>query len=60
LTSGDPREGWVFVAWLVAAMSMLARRLGKRWGRWTAGLAVLAAAIAAFGLLVIVELQPFL
>ena len=58
---GDPREGWMALAWLVAAMSLLAWQLGGRrgrmmsGGRWAAGLAVVAAATAVFGLLVFAQ-----
>lgn len=51
LTSGVPAEGWIATASLVTAMSLLVRRVGKRWGRWAAGLAVVAAAVAIVGLL---------
>jgi hypothetical protein len=57
LSSSDAREGWVTAAWLIAGMSMLVRRAGKRWGRWTAGLALLAATIAILGLLVGLDLN---
>jgi len=50
-TMHEPREGWVIVALLVAAMSFLARRTGGRWGRWSAGLAMVAAAVAILTLL---------
>jgi|GEM_PF-1698196 len=50
-TTHEPREGWVIVALLVAAMSFLARRTGGRWGRWSAGLAMVAASVAILGLL---------
>ncbi len=51
LSSGGSSENWIAIAWLITAMSMLARRAARRWGRWTAGLAVMAAAAAIFGLL---------
>jgi hypothetical protein len=56
LTSGDAREAWMAVAWLIAAMSLLARRTGRRWQIWTAGLAVGAAAVAVLGLLAAMHL----
>ena len=58
----DPREGWMAIAWLVAAMSLLAWQLGGRrgkimsGGRWAAGLALVAAATVVFGLLNLVQL----
>ncbi len=55
-----PREGWVIVALLVAAMSFLARRTGGRWGRWTAGLVMVAAAVAILGLLTGIDLLRYL
>jgi hypothetical protein len=57
LTSGDLREAWLLIAWLVAAMSLLAWQLEERGGRWAAVLAVVAAAIVLFGLLVLPDLQ---
>ena len=47
----EPPAGWTLVALLVAAMSYLARRIQGRWGRWTAGLAMVAALVAFLGLL---------
>ncbi len=60
LGSGDPREGWIAATWLVAAMSLLAWRLEKHPGRWAAVLAVVAAATAIVGLLVIPDLRQML
>jgi hypothetical protein len=51
LTSGVPAEGWIAAAALITAMSLLVRRVGKRWGRWAAGFAVLAAVVSVLGLL---------
>jgi hypothetical protein len=48
---GQSGSGWAIVALLVAAMSYLTRRAGDRWGRWAAGLAIVAAVIAMLGLL---------
>ena len=49
--SGDSREGWMAVTWLLAATSWLAWRLGKRAGRWAAVLAMMAAVVTIVGLL---------
>jgi hypothetical protein len=57
LTSGIPAEGWIVTASLIAAMSLLVRRVGKRWGRWAAGFAVLAAAVAILGVLAAADLS---
>jgi hypothetical protein len=51
LTSSDSRTGWAAATWLIAAIGMLARRKGGRWGRWTAALAMLGAVVAILGLL---------
>lgn len=59
LTGGDPRVGWIAIAWLIAIMSLLARRTGKRWGRWTASLAAAAAAVAILSLLAVTDLRGF-
>lgn len=60
LTSGDPREEWMAVTWLVAALSLLAWRLEKWAGRWAAGLAVVAAIVALFGLLILLDMRRLL
>ncbi len=69
LTSGDPRIGWIAITWLVAAMSELAWQLDRRLpvsdhkdheGRWAAGLAIVAAAVAIFGLLALEDLLHLL
>jgi hypothetical protein len=58
---GDSHEGWMAIAWLVAAMSLLAWQLGSRRGklmsgrRWAAGLAVVAEATVVLGLLILVQ-----
>ena len=57
LSSGDPREGWMAMAWLVAAMSLSAWQLEDRRGRWAAVWAVTASAIVLLGLLVVLDLQ---
>lgn len=59
-TIRGPREGWVVVALLITAMSFLARRTGGRWGRWTAGLVMVAAAVAILGLLSGIDLLHYL
>jgi hypothetical protein len=51
LSSGDPREGWMAVAWIVAAMSWLGWWLSERGSRWAAVLAGLAALVAIWSLL---------
>ena len=51
--SGDDSLAWIAIAWLIVAMSHLARRLGRRWGRWAAGLAISAAVTVLVGLLVL-------
>lgn len=48
LTSGDPREGWMALIWLLTAMSLLAGQLPRHRRRWVVGLAVLAAANVLF------------
>jgi len=60
LSSGDPREGWMAITWLVAANSLLAWRLEKRPGRWAAALAVLAAMAALLGLFLVMEVRRLL
>jgi hypothetical protein len=60
LSGGDPRDAWMGIAWLVAASSWLAWRLEDGAGRWSAGLAVLAAAAAVFGLLAVPDLYRLL
>ncbi len=57
LTTGDPRETWMALVWLLAAMSLSAWQLERHRGRWAAGLAGVAAATLLFGLLLLVELQ---
>lgn len=52
LASEDTLFGWVAITWLVTAMSLLARRTGRKWGPWTAGLAVTAAVVVLLGLLI--------
>lgn len=51
-TSGDPREIWLAITWLVTATSLLAWQMEKRAAKWAAALAVLAAAFA-FGCLLV-------
>ena len=46
LASGDPRTGWLAVAWLLAAMSRQAWRLGWYPARWAAVLSIVAALVA--------------
>jgi hypothetical protein len=42
---------WIAVVWLIAGMSMLARRTGNRGLRWTASLAIVAALVVVLGML---------
>lgn len=69
LADGDLRVGWCAVAWLLLAMSELAWRLDRpllrsgkdqNRGRWSASLAVVAAATAILGLLVVTDLLRLL
>jgi hypothetical protein len=55
LTFGSNGDGllWMATTWLIAAMSHVARRVGKKWGRWTAGLAIAAAVTGLVGLLLL-------
>jgi hypothetical protein len=55
LTS-DQRQVWMAVSWIVAGMALVAGELENRAERWTAGLAVIAALIVIFGLLVVPDL----
>lgn len=48
------------VAWLVSWISLLSWHLGKRAVQWAAGLAVLTAGIAIFGLLGVSDLTQVL
>jgi hypothetical protein len=57
LTSGDPREVWMVIAWLVAAGSSLAWQLEKHSRRWAAGLSVVTALIAVLSALVLTNLR---
>jgi hypothetical protein len=57
LAGGNPREAWMAVTWLIAAMSLLAWQLDGRRGRWAAGLVLLAAAAVLVGLLFPVDLS---
>ena len=50
LGGGNPREVWMAVAWLTAAMSLLAWQLDGRRGGWAVGLALVAAAAVLVGL----------
>jgi hypothetical protein len=56
----DPRVAWFAATWLLAAASALARYLPQRRGRWAAGLAVAAAAIAIFGLVFLGDVRHLL
>jgi hypothetical protein len=51
LTSAGSHQSWAAIAWLAAAMSFLAQRTGEGGGRWTAGLAIIAATAVVIGLL---------
>lgn len=57
LAAGDPRQTWMGATWLAAAMSLLAWQLERRGERTATALAVLAAAMALFGLLALPDLQ---
>jgi hypothetical protein len=57
LAVGNPREVWMAVAWLTAAMSLLAWQLDGSRGRWPAGLALVAAAAVLVGLLFPMDLS---
>jgi hypothetical protein len=56
LPSGDARQVWMAVAWLVSAMSLIAWQADSRTSRWAAGLALVAAAAVLVGLLVPADL----
>jgi hypothetical protein len=58
--AGDPRSGWMAVAWLLALISWLAWRLAGRGSRWVAAFALFAALAANVGLLVAAQLQNWL
>lgn len=60
LTSGDPRELWLAITWLTAAMSLLAWQLEGHRGRLAAGLALVAALNATFCLVLLPHLQSLL
>jgi ABC-type transport system involved in cytochrome c biogenesis permease subunit len=60
LTGGDPREVWMAITWLAAAMSQLAWQLEGHRGRWAAGLALVAASSVVFGLVLLTQLQSLL
>jgi ABC-type transport system involved in cytochrome c biogenesis permease subunit len=57
LSGGDPRQVWMAITWLAAAMSLLAWQLDAHRARWAGGLAVVAAGSMLFGLLFLVDLQ---
>lgn len=58
--TGDPRTAWLAAAWLAALAAVWSYRLGERSGRWTAALAVGAAALAVTGLLAVADLRLLL
>jgi hypothetical protein len=60
LGSCDPREAWIALAWLLAATGSSARFLEHKWRRWTAGLAVLAAALLLFGVLGLADVHSLI
>ena len=60
LASGDPREVWLAIAWLAAAMSQLAWHLEGHRGRWVAGLAFVAASCVVFCLVSLAQIQSLL
>jgi hypothetical protein len=51
MSSGDPREAWLAVTWFVSAMSGLVRGWTPGSQRWAGVLALLAAAVVTYGLL---------
>jgi hypothetical protein len=51
VSGGDPREAWLAGAWLLTGASLLAWQLERRAGRWSAGLAGVAAMFTVVGLL---------
>jgi hypothetical protein len=53
LVGGDPRQLWMTITWLLAAMSLLAWQLEGAAARWAAALAGLAATVAVVGLLAV-------
>jgi hypothetical protein len=60
LLGSSAHEGWAAGAALTAAMGLVARRMGKWWGPWTAGLAVLAALMAISGMLAMTDVSSIL
>jgi hypothetical protein len=57
VTSGDPRQGWMASAWLVAAMSLVAGQLDPGDRRWPSVLAGIAGVVVLFGLLSVLTIQ---
>ncbi len=57
LSAGDPRPTWMGATWLLVGMSLLAWQLQRRGARIAAILAIVAAAMALFGLLAVLDLQ---
>jgi ABC-type transport system involved in cytochrome c biogenesis permease subunit len=60
LTSSDPREVWMAITCLIATMSLSVQHLQRRWERWAAGLAVLAATAVMVGFLAVIDLRRLL
>jgi uncharacterized membrane protein len=60
LSSGDPRQGWMASAGLVAVMSLVAWQIERRSRAWAAALAGIAGVIAVFGLLAVLDVQRLL
>ncbi len=60
LTGGDPREGWMAIAWLVSAMGLSAWQLQNWRGRWAASLAIVAAVVVLVALVAVTNPQRLL
>ena len=60
LIAGDPREVWMAITWLTAAMSLVAWELEGHRGRWAAGLALVAALNIGFCLVFLTYLKSLL
>jgi hypothetical protein len=59
-SNGDPRDVWMGITWLATVSSWLSWKLAEGAERWPAGLTVLAAAAAIFGLLAVPDLYRLL
>jgi len=60
LSTGDPRQGWMAGAWLVAAMSLVAWQLERRNRAWASVMAGIAGVVVVVGLLAVLDLQRLL